>query len=114
MIKKLRQIVAIFNAIQQIRKLLQELKKEEGNMKKGIYTTEFWLTVITTVITLVNSFAGYIPANVAVIVSAILTAVYEISRTIVKTKTPNAQKLEEKLNELIISLKKQVNQDTQD
>lgn len=65
--------------------------KESYKMKNGIKTTEFWVTIINLVGTIVLTFIGAIPANILGWVVAnwlIITAVYALVRSIVKsTKT---------------------------
>lgn len=53
-------------------------------MKSGIKTTEFWLVVITNLITVVGALKGIIPAEIATITITVLTAIYTVLRSLVK------------------------------
>ena len=55
---------------------------------KGIQTTEFILTCVVNVASLVGSFTGLIPPTIAIYVIAGINAVYGILRTIVKVNDP--------------------------
>jgi len=65
-----------------------------NGVKPGIYTTEFWLTVITNLITIITTLKGMIPAETATIILAILNGLYTILRSLVKQ--PNITTLVEK------------------
>lgn len=58
---------------------------------KGIETTEFVLTCVVNVASLVGSLSGIIPATTAIYVIAAINAVYGILRTIVKVNDPSAK-----------------------
>lgn len=58
-------------------------------VSKGIQTTEFLLTCVVNVASLVGSLTGLIPPTIAVYVMAGITAVYGILRTIVKVNDPS-------------------------
>lgn len=60
-------------------------------VSKGIQTTEFILTCVVNVASLVASLSGLIPATVAIYVIAGINAVYGILRTIVKVNDPTYQ-----------------------
>ena len=53
-------------------------------MLRGIYTTEFWLTVFTSASSLVATYGGFIPTPWGMIVTAVVTAGYTISRGLAK------------------------------
>ena len=57
-------------------------------VKPGISTTEFILSSIASLFTVLLTFKGMIPANVAAIVIACITGVYTIARSIVKIYDP--------------------------
>ena len=93
-------IVQKIKLLFQIKKLISFIKtkaKEKVKMngvKPGIYTTEFWLTVITNLITIITTLKGMIPAETATIILAILNGLYTILRSLVKQ--PNITTLVEK------------------
>lgn len=53
-------------------------------MKSGIKTTEFWLIIITNIITIINGLQGLIDAKTATIILAILNGIYTTLRTLSK------------------------------
>ena len=57
-------------------------------MKAGIYTTEFWLTVFTNASSLVATYGGFIPTPWGMVIGAVVTAGYTISRGLAKQGTP--------------------------
>lgn len=52
--------------------------------KPGWQTTEFWLTIFTNAGSLVGTYGGFIPEPWGLIVGAIVTAGYQISRGLAK------------------------------
>lgn len=62
-----------------------------STVSKGITTTEFILTCVVNVASLLGAFSGLIPATIAVYVIAGINAVYGILRTIVKVNDPAYQ-----------------------
>jgi len=62
-------------------------KKELGKLmsqKDGWKTSEFWVNLIITLVTLFAGIMGMLPADIAAKVIMVLAAVYTISRTIAK------------------------------
>ncbi len=57
-------------------------------MKPGALTTEFWLT---TLFSLYSIFGGVIPAPFNVIIPGVLTGIYTIGRTLVKSNVIKGQ-----------------------
>lgn len=53
-------------------------------MPRGIYTSEFWLTIFTSASSLVATYGGLIPTPWGIVVAAIVTAGYTISRGLSK------------------------------
>ena len=77
-------------------KLLLTLKKPASNliqevnkMKDGYKTTEFWLTILTNLITIVTAIQGVIPPQTAAIILAVLNGIYTTMRSIVKINAPD-------------------------
>jgi len=56
-----------------------------GDVKPGVFSSEFWLTLLTTIATIGGQIAGIIPPPWGVIVGAIASAAYTISRAFVKS-----------------------------
>ncbi len=63
-------------------------------MKAGIKTTEFWLSVISSIIAIVGAVSGLIPAELAAKIVTVLTAIYAGLRTL--SKSPEITTLIEK------------------
>lgn len=62
---------------------IKEAKKmNEG--KPGYRTTEFWLNILTNIVTIVGTLKGVIPEQTAAIIIATANGVYGVIRTIVK------------------------------
>ncbi len=55
-------------------------------MSEGLKTTEFWMTILTNIVTIVGSLTGVIPAQVAAIIIAAANGIYGVLRVITKTK----------------------------
>ena len=60
-----------------------------STVSKGIQTTEFILTCVVNVASLVGSLSGVIPPTIALYVIAGINAVYGILRTIIKINDPS-------------------------
>lgn len=56
---------------------------------KGIQTTEFALTVIVNLASIVGSLSGVIPPSWAILIMAVINSVYGILRAIVKINDPD-------------------------
>ena len=59
--------------------------KEVKKMHKGIKTTEFWLTLIAIIGSLIPMLSGVISPNTWAIVSAVMVGLYTIARAWVKS-----------------------------
>lgn len=61
----------------------------ETTSKPGWKKSEFWLTILTNIITIVGSLQGVIPPETAAIILAVVNAIYSVLRTIAySTPTP--------------------------
>lgn len=56
-------------------------------MKAGWKTTEFWVSTLTSVGSLLAAFGGLLPPKYAVVAAAVSTAAYSISRGLAKKDT---------------------------
>lgn len=65
-----------------IRKPVAELAGEVKTIKTGWKTVGFWVTVLGTLVTIPAYISGFIPATTALIISTILTILYNIVRSI--------------------------------
>jgi len=98
------------NIIDKIKLLFLAKKSYEevkGAMKKGIWTTEFWLTVITVIVNIWFAVVGLIPADLVAKILAGVAAIYTIARTIVKlTPTTKDDELLDKIVSIVESKQK--------
>lgn len=75
-------------------KIWRELKRRYAEVsavetRKGIYTTEFWLTAIVSVLDVAGMVAGMLPPEQGAVILAIVNAAYNIARGISKHGVPN-------------------------
>lgn len=84
-------MIKYIKALWQLKKVLNYIKKESSKevkmnngAKAGYKTTEFWLTLTTNVIAVVEALKGVIPPETALIVMAVLNGIYTTLRTIAK------------------------------
>ncbi len=93
MIKKIKNIMLLW-------KIYKKIK--EAKMKDGIKTSEFWLTVISSLITILLSIEGLIPVEIMTKTITILVGVYTIARTVVKfTTTTKDDEFVEKIGKIL-------------
>lgn len=60
-------------------------KIKESYMTKGMKSSEFWLTVIGSLVTMFQAIQGTLDPKTATIIGATLTAVYTIARALTKS-----------------------------
>lgn len=86
-------------------KLLWKVKKPVSNIamevskmpKSGWRTTEFWLVIVSNLLTIAGALQGVIGAETAAVIVAVLNGIYGVLRTIAKkdltvtTSTPPVQ-----------------------
>lgn len=60
-------------------------KIKESYMTKGMKSTEFWLTIIAGLTTVFQTFQGSLDPKTAAIIGAVLTCVYTVARSFVKS-----------------------------
>ena len=53
-------------------------------MKPGVKTTEFWLVVVSNVLSIVAAFDGVLPLRYSIMLIACLNGVYAVLRTLAK------------------------------
>lgn len=58
--------------------------KKMTNAKPGYLTTEFWMTILTNIVTLVGALKGVIPDQAAAIILASANGIYGVVRAITK------------------------------
>lgn len=56
--------------------------EETKTIKKGYKTVTFWMTILLSLSSVVTSLAGYIPTKLALIITVILTCLYNLLRAI--------------------------------
>lgn len=56
--------------------------------KSGWKTTEFWVSLLTTVGAVGSGIVGFLPASTAAIVASVASAAYAISRGLAKKDVP--------------------------
>lgn len=76
-----------------IRKPAEGLIQEVGKVKTGWKTSEFWLTIVSNLITIAGALNGIIDAKTAGIILAILNGLYTTLRTIAKVGTVETPKV---------------------
>lgn len=57
---------------------------KEVYVKNGLKTTEFWMTIITNIVTIVPLFQGILKPETAAIILAAANGVYGVLRTLTK------------------------------
>lgn len=57
-------------------------------VSKGIQTTEFALTLVVNIASIIGSVSGIIPASWALIAMTVINSIYGVLRTIVKINDP--------------------------
>lgn len=67
-----------------LRRPINKMVTEVEQMKSGYKTTEFWLTVISNLITIAGALQGVIDAKTAAVMLAVLNGVYSVLRTVAK------------------------------
>ena len=73
-------------------------------MKTGFLTTEFWLSAITVIGLIAGAFTGQIPMATVALIVPIVTGLYIIARTVVKTTTSTVDdEILEKIEKDILS-----------
>ena len=83
-IQKIKVLLLIQKLINHIKEGLKKMEGNNNGVKPGWRCTEFWLTVITNLITIVGALKGIIKPETMVIVLAILNGIYGILRSLVK------------------------------
>lgn len=71
-----------------LRKPVNNLIKEVKNVKPGYKTTEFWLTVLSNLITIAGALQGVIDGKTAAVVLAVLNGLYNLVRGLAKANPP--------------------------
>lgn len=74
----------LFKARQPLTDIITEVKE----IKAGYKTLPFWITLLGTLLTLVAALQGVIPASAALVVTTILTFLYNVLRGATKANVP--------------------------
>lgn len=77
-LQKINILLKVLNTKNKIEKELKDMNKP------GWQTTEFWLCVLSNIGALITALTGIIDAKTATIISAVVTCVYAILRTLGK------------------------------
>lgn len=86
-IEKIKVLLALNKSFDKIKREAKKevvMSEDAKVVKPGWKTTEFWLTALAEIGTLIGALRGVIPAETAGIIIAIQTAIYNILRTIAK------------------------------
>lgn len=70
------------------RKPTGELIEEIKTLKSGWKKVSFWLSVLSTLLSVAGALSGVIPPNVSVIINTVLTAFYNVLRGLDKSGEP--------------------------
>lgn len=67
-----------------IEETIKEATKMDENKKPGWKTTEFYMTLLTNIITVVGTLKNIIPADTAAVIIAVANGIYGVLRTVAK------------------------------
>lgn len=84
--------VAKIKLLFKMKKPIGNLIEEATNVKSGWKTTEFYLTILSNLITIAGALNGIIDPKTAAIVLAVLNGLYTTLRTIAKSGTTETPK----------------------
>lgn len=59
---------------------------------RGVKTSEFWLTILSSLVTMFQAIQGNLDPTLATIIGAVLTAVYTIGRSLAKKGEAETEK----------------------
>lgn len=76
-------ITIFFKVKSPVENAIKEARKMNGN-KPGWKTTEFWLTILTNLGSVVGALSGVIPADLAVKIIAGINGTYAVARSVLK------------------------------
>lgn len=79
-----QEIKALFTVKSVGESIVKEIKMPTSGGKSGWKTTEFWFNLMSQAAVLFGAVKGFIPANIATIMSVAGIAVYTVARTIAK------------------------------
>lgn len=81
--KKIKIIIKLNSIVNKFKKEVK-MEEERNGVKSGIRTSEFWLLVISNLMTIAGTLQGVIPPDTGAIIVASLTGIYNVLRTIAK------------------------------
>lgn len=71
-----------------IAKPAQQVAGEVKKIKAGYKTVTFWISLVGSLLALAGAASGFIPATVSLIITTILTAIYNILRSLDQATQP--------------------------
>lgn len=77
-------IVNKIRLLLRLRKPAENLISEVSKVKSGYKSSEFWLTIVSNLVTIAGALNGILDAKTAAIVLAVLNGLYTVLRTIAK------------------------------
>jgi hypothetical protein len=80
MFSKIKDVLSKLKLALKLREPAMALLAQAKDIKSGYRTLAFWVSVLGTLISLVGSLNGVIPPQIAIIVTTVLTAIYNILR----------------------------------
>lgn len=85
----LEKIKALWSIKKAVSKIEEAYKMDTTPIKPGWKTSEFWLTVIFNLVTILGTLKGVIPANIGTVALTVLNSVYGLIRAITKSNAPD-------------------------
>ena len=86
MFSKIKDMLSKLKLLIKIKEPMLALISQIKEAKRGYRTLAFWVSVLGTLISLVGALNGVIPPQIAIIVTTILTAIYNIIRGMNKSE----------------------------
>jgi hypothetical protein len=93
MFNKLKDIISKMKLLIKVREPITTLFTQVKEAKRGYRTMAFWVSVLGTLISLVGALNGVIPPQIAIIITTILTAIYNIIRGTEKSEETGVRPL---------------------
>lgn len=81
---KLRSLLRMWKLRGEVRRLAKTIKEASMETKPGLMTTEFWVTVLSNLMSIVTMVAGWLPPEIGGTIMTFVNAAYTISRGMAK------------------------------